>query len=77
MAKRENKSFGAAAAAIKKQKLETEDNLKEEFRCPQNDRVKVNLSLIRKNQDRLKAEAKRRGLTVSALVSVWIEENCV
>lgn len=77
MAKRENKSFGAAAAAIKKQKLETEANLKEEFHCPQNDRVKVNLSLIRKNQDRLKAEAKRRGLTVSALVSVWIEENCV
>ena len=41
------------------------------------DKVKVNLSLIRKNQERLKAEAKRRGVTVSGLITMWIEENCV
>lgn len=77
MAKRENKSFGAAAAAIKKQKLETEATIRGQIKVSELDKVKVNLSLIRKNHELLKAEAKKRGVTVSGLITLWIEEKCV
>lgn len=77
MAKKvENKSFGAAAAAIKKQKLEAEAAIKGQTQRSDLDKVKVNLSLIRKNHERLKAEANRRGVTVSGLITLWIDENC-
>lgn len=77
MAKKvENKSFGAAAAAIKKQKLETEASIKGQTANSELDKVKVNLSLIRKNHEFLKAEAKKKGTTVSGLITMWIEEKC-
>lgn len=78
MAKKvENKSFGAAAAAIKKEKLEAEAAIRGQLKTSELDKVKVNLSLIRKNHDLLKAEAKKRGVTVSGLITLWIDENCV
>lgn len=77
MAKKvENKSFGAAAAAIKKQKIEAEASIKGQTNGSELDKVKVNLSLIRKNHELLKAEAKNKGTTVSGLISMWIEEKC-
>lgn len=76
MAKKENKSFGAAAAAIKKQKLEAEASIKGQAANSELDKVKVNLSLIRKNHEKLKAEAAKKGVTVSGLITMWIEENC-
>ena len=47
MAKKvENKSFGAAAAAIKKEKLEAEAAIRGQLKTSELDKVKVNLSLI-------------------------------
>lgn len=71
-----NTSFGAQAAEIKKQKLDAEAKIKGQLRKSELDKVKVNLSLIRKNHDKLKAEAAKKGVTVSGLITMWIEENC-